>query len=59
MQKQNRPCDCAREMETSVPGVYAAGDCCTVDPTQQEPFWFQIRLWTQVRGQLPRPCMPA
>ena len=37
-----------RELRTSVPGVWAAGDCCTVRAEAQEPQWFQMRLWTQV-----------
>lgn len=38
-----------RELRTSVPGVWAAGDCCTVRAEAQEPLWFQMRLWTQVQ----------
>jgi hypothetical protein len=38
-----------RELRTSVPGIWAAGDCCTVRPEAQAPLWFQMRLWTQAR----------
>eukprot|EP00775_Hariotina_reticulata_P012612 gene12612-12742_t len=38
-----------RHLESSVPGVFAAGDCCTVHPQQQACHWFQMRLWTQAR----------
>ena len=31
-----------------MPGVWAAGDCCTVRAEAQAPQWFQMRLWTQV-----------
>lgn len=35
-------------METSVPGVFAAGDACS--PSWAEsPHWFQMRLWSQAR----------
>lgn len=34
---------------TSAPGVYAAGDCCTLDWPGMAPHFFQMRLWTQVR----------
>ncbi|KAK9845833.1 hypothetical protein WJX81_003814 [Elliptochloris bilobata] len=37
------------ELRTSVPGVWAAGDCCTVRAEAQAPLWFQMRLWTQAR----------
>jgi len=37
-----------RHLESSVPGVFAAGDCCTVQAQQQACHWFQMRLWTQV-----------
>ena len=43
-----------RELRTSVPGVWAAGDCCTVRAEAQEPQWFQMRLWTQVPPMLGR-----
>ncbi|KAF8067218.1 PYROXD1 [Scenedesmus sp. PABB004] len=36
-------------LESSVPGVFAAGDCCTVDPGRTAAHWFQMRLWTQAR----------
>lgn len=36
-----------RLMQSSVPGVYAAGDACTIAWTDQSPHWFQMRLWTQ------------
>ena len=35
-------------MQSSVPGIYAAGDCCCVRPEAYGPQWFQMRLWTQV-----------
>ncbi|KAL0022517.1 hypothetical protein WJX79_005810 [Trebouxia sp. C0005] len=40
-----------RLMQSSVPGVYAAGDACTIAWTDQAPHWFQMRLWTQARIQ--------
>lgn len=35
-------------LETSIPKIYAAGDCCS---TEWEPakHWFQMRLWSQAR----------
>ncbi|WIA12757.1 hypothetical protein OEZ85_006392 [Tetradesmus obliquus] len=33
----------------SVPGVFAAGDCCTVAPGSAALHWFQMRLWSQAR----------
>lgn len=36
-------------MQSSVPGIYAAGDCCWVRPEARGPQWFQMRLWTQVQ----------
>jgi hypothetical protein len=30
-------------------GVFAAGDCCTVDAACTAPHWFQMRLWSQAR----------
>lgn len=33
-------------MQSSMPGIYAAGDACTY--TSDSPHWFQMRLWTQV-----------
>ncbi|KAK9860342.1 hypothetical protein WJX84_006237 [Apatococcus fuscideae] len=38
-------------MQSSVPGIYAAGDCCWVRPEARGPQWFQMRLWTQARAQ--------
>ena len=35
-------------MQTSVADVWAAGDVCAMRTDEQEPFWFQMRLWTQV-----------
>lgn len=35
-------------MRTSVPNVYAAGDCCYAGWKHAE-HWFQMRLWTQAR----------
>jgi len=32
-----------REMRTSVPGVYAAGDICTVKWEEHSRVWFQVR----------------
>ncbi|KAL3152549.1 hypothetical protein ABBQ32_001576 [Trebouxia sp. C0010 RCD-2024] len=40
-----------RLMQSSVPGVYAAGDACTIAWTDKSPQWFQMRLWTQARTQ--------
>lgn len=40
-----------RNLQTSVAGVWAAGDICTVRPEEKEPCWFQMRLWTQVHLQ--------
>ena len=37
-----------RNMQTSAAAVWAAGDICAVRPQEQEPCWFQMRLWTQV-----------
>ena len=37
-----------RNLQTSVADVWAAGDICAVRPEEQEPCWFQMRLWTQV-----------
>ncbi|OON16775.1 hypothetical protein X801_07399, partial [Opisthorchis viverrini] len=36
------------QMETSVPDVYAAGDCAYANWTWA-PHWFQMRLWSQAR----------
>ncbi len=38
-----------QDLQTSVPDIYAAGDCCTMRPEEQAPQWFQMRLWTQAR----------
>jgi len=35
-------------METSIPGIYAAGDVCQADWGSHSQHWFQMRLWTQV-----------
>uniref|UniRef100_A0A182P4V5 FAD/NAD(P)-binding domain-containing protein n=1 Tax=Anopheles epiroticus TaxID=199890 RepID=A0A182P4V5_9DIPT len=35
-------------METSVDGIYAAGDVCYAG-WEHAPHWFQMRLWTQAR----------
>jgi NAD(P)H-nitrite reductase large subunit len=35
-------------MQTSVPGVYAAGDCCSL-PWAPSHHWFQMRLWSQAK----------
>uniref|UniRef100_A0A182W7A6 FAD/NAD(P)-binding domain-containing protein n=1 Tax=Anopheles minimus TaxID=112268 RepID=A0A182W7A6_9DIPT len=35
-------------METSVNGIYAAGDVCYAG-WEHAPHWFQMRLWTQAR----------
>lgn len=37
-----------RELRTSVDGIWAAGDVCSVRAGAQGPHWFQMRLWTQV-----------
>ena len=37
-----------RSMETSVPGIFAAGDVCCAAWEDMSPHWFQMRLWTQV-----------
>jgi Pyridine nucleotide-disulphide oxidoreductase len=40
------------QMQTSVPGVFAAGDvCCAKALEQASAHWFQMRLWTQVSCQ--------
>ena len=48
-----------KHFESSVPGVYAIGDCCTVAAEQQAQQWFQMRLWTQARlmGMYAAHCM--
>lgn len=35
-------------METSIPDIYAAGDCCHAG-WDHANHWFQMRLWTQAR----------
>eukprot|EP00981_Chlorochromonas_danica_P006161 scaffold1296_cov212-Ochromonas_danica.AAC.3 len=37
-----------QSMQTSVPFVFAAGDCCAYRAPKELPF-FQMRLWTQAR----------
>jgi thioredoxin reductase len=40
-----------QRMETSIPDVYAAGDCCTVTLKEEGgEHYFQMRLWTQARS---------
>eukprot|EP00891_Asterochloris_glomerata_P002918 jgi/Astpho2/2918/fgenesh1_pg.00050_%23_160_t len=49
-----------RNMESSVPGVFAAGDaCCIRRPDLDQSHWFQMRLWTQARimGTWAAQCM--
>jgi NAD(P)H-nitrite reductase large subunit len=48
------------QMQTSVPGVFAAGDvCCAKALEQASAHWFQMRLWTQARimGTYAAQCM--
>jgi hypothetical protein len=45
-----------RTMCSSVPDLYAAGDCCTVGFDAECPQWFQMRLWSQVRPLPARVC---
>lgn len=41
-----------RDMCTSIPGIYAAGDACTMEwAAEISPHWFQMRLWSQARAQ--------
>lgn len=49
-----------RYMQTSLPGVYAAGDVCTAGWECAE-LWFQRRLWTQARqmGHWAATCLAA
>ena len=50
------------QMETSVGGVYAAGDVCHADwGAGRSKHWFQMRLWTQARqmGMYAGQCMHA
>lgn len=35
-------------METSVSGVFAAGDCCSFQGKNASNLYFQMKLWTQV-----------
>lgn len=35
-------------METSVPGVFSAGDCCSFQGKNASDLYFQMKLWTQV-----------
>ena len=44
-------------METTVPDVFAAGDCCCYQPSSKSleenetsGHWFQMKLWSQVRA---------
>lgn len=37
----------AEDFRTSVPSIFAAGDCITVRPGTSGSNWFQMRLWTQ------------
>ncbi|KAG2499930.1 hypothetical protein HYH03_002217 [Edaphochlamys debaryana] len=48
-----------RDMRTSDPRVFAAGDCCSCDWPNMAPHWFQMRLWTQARvmGTYAAQCM--
>ena len=38
-----------KRMQTSVSNVYAAGDVCTPEWSNDMEHWFQMRLWTQAR----------
>lgn len=38
-----------RCMQSSVPSIYAAGDCASVGFVDACPQWFQMRLWEQAR----------
>lgn len=47
------------ELETSVPGIWAAGDCCWVRqdvscPLVRDKHWLQMQLWSQVTTTLGR-----
>lgn len=48
------------KMQTSVPGIFAAGDVCSAS-WDQAHHWFQMRLWTQARqmGMYAAKCMAA
>jgi len=40
--------------------IFAAGDCCTVNwPEEENPYWFQMRLWSQaaILGKWAGICM--
>eukprot|EP00887_Chlorella_sp_A99_P007923 scaffold12.g7923.t1 len=40
-----------RDMQTSDPSVYAAGDSCSAAwALEDSPHWFQMRLWSQARS---------
>ncbi|XP_015277871.1 PREDICTED: pyridine nucleotide-disulfide oxidoreductase domain-containing protein 1, partial [Gekko japonicus] len=49
-----------KEMCTSLPDIYAAGDICTTS-WEPSPVWQQMRLWTQARqmGWYAAKCMAA
>ncbi|XP_054845312.1 pyridine nucleotide-disulfide oxidoreductase domain-containing protein 1 [Eublepharis macularius] len=49
-----------KEMHTSLPDIYAAGDICTTS-WEPSPVWQQMRLWTQARqmGWYAAKCMAA
>ncbi|CAK9290943.1 unnamed protein product [Gordionus sp. m RMFG-2023] len=36
-----------KHMMTNLADVYAAGDVCSIDPSNYSPNWFQMRLWDQ------------
>ena len=41
-----------KNMETSVKGIYAAGDACSMQwALETSTHWFQMRLWSQARSQ--------
>ncbi|XP_048358325.1 pyridine nucleotide-disulfide oxidoreductase domain-containing protein 1 isoform X2 [Sphaerodactylus townsendi] len=49
-----------KDMRTSLPGIYAAGDICTTS-WEPSPVWQQMRLWSQARqmGWYAAKCMTA
>lgn len=49
-----------RDLRTSLPRVYAAGDCCSVT-SPESPEWFQMRLWSQAKmeGACAAQCIAA
>lgn len=50
----------SRDMQTSVPGVYAAGDACSPGWAEEgSSHWFHMRLWSQARdtGMYTAHCM--